>query len=65
MGCIVHGVTKSQTPLSDFTFSFPFFAPSSLEQLDFWFFCILLSIVWASLVAQIIKNLPAVSDTQV
>ena len=31
MGYIVHGVTKSQTPLSDFTFSFPFFAPSSLE----------------------------------
>ena len=25
MGCIVHGVAKSQTQLSDFHFHFPFF----------------------------------------
>ena len=40
--CIVHGVPKSQTGLSDFHFHF-----------------------WASLVAQLVKNLPAMWETWV
>ena len=48
MDCIVHGVTKSQTRLSDFYFT-------SLKgfELD----------IWASLVAQMVKNLPAMQET--
>ena len=47
MDCIVHGVTKSQTRLSDFHFT-------SLKgfELD----------IWASLVAQMVKNLPAMQE---
>ena len=45
MDCIVHGVTKSQTRLSDFTFPF--------------------QCAWASLVAQLVKNPPAVWETWV
>ena len=41
----VHGVTKSQTLLSDFTFT--------------------LQCAWASLVAQLVKNPPAVWETWV
>ena len=50
MDCIVHGVTKSQTRLSDFHFT-------SLKgfELD----------IWASLVAQMVKNLPAMQETQI
>ena len=40
MDCIVHGVAKSRTQLSDFH-------------------------LWASLVAQTVKNLPAVQETWV
>ena len=48
MDRIVHGVTKSQTRLSDFYFT-------SLKgfELD----------IWASLVAQMVKNLPAMQET--
>ena len=48
MDCIVHGVTKSQTRLSDFHFT-------SLKgfELD----------IWASLVAQMVKNLPSMQET--
>ena len=42
---IVHGVAKSQTLLSGFTFTF------------IW-------LSWASLVAQMVKNLPAMRETQ-
>ena len=46
MDCIVHGVTKSWTRLSDFHFhSHPY--------------------VRASLIAQLVKNLPAMQDTPV
>ena len=50
MDCIVHGVTKSQTRLSDFHLT-------SLKgfELD----------ILASLVAQMVKNLPAMQETQV
>ena len=47
------------------SFSLSLFHPPQKWQLGFWFFCILLSIVWASLVAQIIKNLLAMPETQV
>ena len=42
MDCIVHGLAKSRTGLSDFHFHF-----------------------WASLVAQLVKNLPAMWETWV
>ena len=42
MDCIVNGVTKSWTRLSEFHFPF-----------------------WASLVAQMVKNLPVMQETQV
>ena len=50
MDCIVHGVTKSQTRLSDFHFT-------SLKgfELD----------IWASLVAQMVKNPLAMQKTWV
>ena len=50
MDCIVHGVTKSQTRLSDFYFT-------SLKgfELD----------IWASLMAQTVKNLPVMLETWV
>ena len=45
MNCIVHGVTKSWTRLSDFHFHFLY--------------------LWASPVAQMVKNLPAMQKTWV
>ena len=45
----VHGVSKGQTGLSDFTFHFQ----SICEQF------------WASLVAQMVKRLPAMQETRV
>ena len=44
MDCIVHGVTKSWTRLSDFPFHFHH---------------------WASLIVQLVKNLPAMQETWV
>ena len=52
MDCIVHGVTKSQTWLSDF-------------HLIYIISVLQISIYKASLVAQTIKDLPAIRETQV
>ena len=46
----VHGVAKSRTRLSDFTFTFSFFIGN---------------IYWASQVAQLVKHLPTMQETQV
>ena len=55
MNCIVHGVTKSQTQLSDFQKSEDYNCHED-------FLLILLS---HTLVAQLVKNLPAMQETQV
>ena len=63
MGCIVYGVVKSWTQLSEFHFSsclassvsMRLFISGSWVQAPFW----------ASLVAQIVKNLPEMQATQV
>ena len=57
----VHGVTKSQTRLRNFTFTFHFHAlekEMATDQAHHWH-------GWASLVAQTVKNLPAMQETQV
>ena len=49
MGCIVRGVAKSRTQLSDFHFTSFHFTGSR----------------GASMIAQLVKNLPAMQETQV
>ena len=62
MDCIVHGVTKSLTRLSDFTFTFMFtelIMGAILKNLRN------IPIIWASLIAQLVKNPPAMQETLV
>ena len=63
--CIVHGVTKSRTRLSDFHK-----VPLVSLYILFFIFLIIFFICiyaylykWASLVAQLVKNLPAMQET--
>ena len=77
MDSIVHGVTKSQTWLSDFQFftwviyywSYSFVAGFSMSSLKFvWVFNEGLNshLLWrASLIAQLVKNPPAMQETPV
>ena len=62
MDCIVHAVAKSWIRLSDFHFHF-----LSLHTYTYIYTYITHTHTetWASLVAQIVKNLPAMRETQV
>ena len=60
--CIVHWVAKSWTRLSDFTFTFMFtelIMGAILKNLRN------IPIIWASLIAQLVKNPPAMQETPV
>ena len=70
MDCIVHGVAKSQTRLSDFHFTFTFVRPNTTEQTESTpdkahahYIRQLRS--KASLVAQTVKHLPTMQETLV
>ena len=68
-GATVHGVTKSQTRLSDFTSGetghLKIHPESHIVMLPFDHRLVIIQYSWASLLAQMVKNLPAMRETWV